>query len=80
MAETTALGAAIAAGMADGIKVWDINRVQPTPNDVFHPLISENGKLFVFLLQLFRLAQHISSNSLVFLLVTKFQKSTYLCV
>ncbi|KAK7602320.1 hypothetical protein V9T40_007909 [Parthenolecanium corni] len=44
MAETTALGAAIAAGMADGIKVWDINRVQPTPNDVFHPLISENER------------------------------------
>lgn len=49
MAETTALGAAIAAGMADGIKVWDVNCVQPAPNDVFHPLISENGKFFDFI-------------------------------
>lgn len=44
MAETTALGAAIAAGCAEGIKIWDLNKVQPTPSDEFHPLVSDNGK------------------------------------
>lgn len=43
MTETTALGAAIAAGCAEGIKIWDLNKVQPTPSDTFHPLISTNG-------------------------------------
>ena len=43
MTETTALGAAIAAGCAEGIKIWDLNKVQPTPSDTFHPLISTSG-------------------------------------
>ncbi len=47
MTETTALGAAIAAGCADGINVWDINKVQPAPSDVFQPLMSEKGKILV---------------------------------
>ncbi|XKL68108.1 hypothetical protein PGB90_003599 [Kerria lacca] len=44
MTETTALGAAIAAGSAEGIKVWDVDKVQPSPSDVFHPLISKNER------------------------------------
>ncbi|XP_065199681.1 glycerol kinase 3-like [Planococcus citri] len=44
MTETTALGAAIAAGCAEGIKIWDLNKVQPTPSDTFHPLISINER------------------------------------
>lgn len=43
MTETTALGAAIAAGCAEGIEVWDLNRVQPMPNDTFTPLIRKHG-------------------------------------
>ncbi|CAG9763173.1 unnamed protein product [Ceutorhynchus assimilis] len=40
MLETTALGAAIAAGSAKGVEVWDPTKIQPTPNDVFSPSIS----------------------------------------
>lgn len=42
MAETTSLGAAIAAGIAKGVEVWDIDSIQTTPNDTFNPSISEN--------------------------------------
>lgn len=49
MTETTALGAAIAAGSAEGIKVWDVDKVQPSPSDVFHPLISKNGLIQLLL-------------------------------
>jgi hypothetical protein len=44
MAETTALGAAMAAGSAEGIGVWDLNNIQPVPCDIFNPLIAEDGK------------------------------------
>lgn len=44
MAETTALGAAMAAGSAEGIEVWDLNNIQPVPCDIFSPLITEEGK------------------------------------
>ncbi|XP_066256252.1 glycerol kinase 3-like isoform X1 [Euwallacea similis] len=40
MLETTALGAAIAAGSAKGVEVWDADKIKPTPNDVFVPSIS----------------------------------------
>jgi glycerol kinase len=46
MAETTALGAAMAAGAAEGIGVWDIFS-EDSSNitcDVFKPKISESGK------------------------------------
>ncbi|XP_039280634.1 glycerol kinase [Nilaparvata lugens] len=43
MTETTALGAAMAAGCADGIKVWDIHNIHAVPNDTFHPSITEDG-------------------------------------
>lgn len=43
MAETTSLGAAIAAGNASGIDVWNTDNVQAVPSDTFEPSISENG-------------------------------------
>lgn len=56
MAETTALGAAMAAGSAEGIEVWDLNNIRPVPCDIFNPLITEDGKekfcrLFCFILR-----------------------------
>lgn len=45
MPETTALGAAMAAGAAEGINIWDI--VNDSSNiicDVFKPKITQNGK------------------------------------
>jgi glycerol kinase len=46
MAETTALGAAMAAGSAEGIGVWDLQRENPDSviSDAFQPSISEDGK------------------------------------
>lgn len=43
MTEATALGAAVAAGCAAGIEVWDINKHQQVPSDTFIPSISEDG-------------------------------------
>lgn len=47
MTETTALGAAVAAGAADGIALWDITKKEQT-NDVtiFHPKLDESGETF----------------------------------
>lgn len=42
MAETTSLGAAMAAGNARGIDVWDLDNVQPVPCDTFTPSIGED--------------------------------------
>lgn len=44
MAETTALGAAMAAGCAKGIDVWNIESLQSVPCDTFYPSISEDSK------------------------------------
>lgn len=44
MTEATALGAAIAAGSAEGIEVWDLHEVQSVPSDVFKPAISEDQR------------------------------------
>ncbi|KAK0084831.1 hypothetical protein PV325_006357 [Microctonus aethiopoides] len=44
MSETTALGAAMAAGYADGIKVWDIKIDTAVPNDIFFPSILEDER------------------------------------
>lgn len=49
MCETTALGAAIAAGSADGIRKWDVKIDSAVPNDTFLPAISENGMFNVFI-------------------------------
>lgn len=47
MLETTALGAAMAAGAADGINVWDLSDQSPNSNnnncDVFSPKTSQTG-------------------------------------
>ncbi|XP_050309988.1 glycerol kinase-like isoform X2 [Anthonomus grandis grandis] len=40
MLETTALGAAIAAGSARGVEVWNAAKIQATPNDLFMPSLS----------------------------------------
>lgn len=42
MLETTALGAAIAAGNAKSIEVWDLDSLQAVPNDTFIPTLSED--------------------------------------
>ncbi|XP_011307161.1 glycerol kinase-like [Fopius arisanus] len=44
MSETTALGAAMAAGMAQGIKKWDVRVDIAVPSDTFLPLITENER------------------------------------
>lgn len=43
MAETTALGAAMAAGNAAGVDVWDLEQTQGNA-DFFYPVILEEGK------------------------------------
>lgn len=44
MAETTALGAAMAAGNAKGIEVWNLDSIVDVPSDTFLPAISEDRK------------------------------------
>jgi glycerol kinase len=44
MAETTCLGAAIAAGNAKGVEVWDLDNIQPVPSDTFLPSISDDQR------------------------------------
>ncbi|KAK9701777.1 FGGY family of carbohydrate kinase [Popillia japonica] len=44
MAETTSLGAAIAAGNAKGVEVWDLDNVQAVPSDCFVPSITEDQR------------------------------------
>lgn len=48
MCETTALGVAIAAGNADGIRKWDVKLDIAVSSDIFVPSISENGMLLIF--------------------------------
>ncbi len=47
MPETTALGAAMAAGMAKGVDVWTINPEDKSQinTDVFEPDIDPRGKI-----------------------------------
>ncbi|KAI4470001.1 sugar kinase [Holotrichia oblita] len=44
MSETTSLGAAMAAGNAKGVEVWDLDNVQPVPSDCFIPSITEDQR------------------------------------
>lgn len=44
MAETSALGAAVAAGVAEGVNVWDLKDAQSPPSDTFRPRTTEVGK------------------------------------
>lgn len=48
MTETTALGAAMAAGSAEGINVWNMSDVQSVPCDTFLPLIPEDERDFKY--------------------------------
>ena len=57
MTETTALGAAMAAGSAEGVNVWDLSSVMsaathgsastPVATDIFHPTINAQGNLLI---------------------------------
>lgn len=44
MAESTGLGVAIAAGLAEGIRKWDLSNMSQVPGDTFYPSITENGR------------------------------------
>lgn len=44
MTETTALGAAMAAGAAEGIAIWDLTKLTPLTTDDFTPSIMPEGK------------------------------------
>ncbi|XP_071638145.1 glycerol kinase 3 [Temnothorax longispinosus] len=44
MCETTALGVAIAAGSAEGIRKWDVKIDAAVPSDIFFPSITENER------------------------------------
>lgn len=48
MAEITSLGAAMAAGHANGVEVWNIDNIQPVPSDTFSPCISDDRKMCSF--------------------------------
>lgn len=50
MPETTALGAAMAAGMAKGVDVWTINTDDKSQinTDVFEPAIDPHGKINLY--------------------------------
>ena len=47
MPETTALGAAMAAGAAEGVNVWSLNEgdLATITTDTFTPSITEKGKI-----------------------------------
>lgn len=45
MTETTALGAAMMAGMAEGVNVWDLDNTPKVIYDTYYPSISEDGKV-----------------------------------
>lgn len=49
MCETTALGVAIAAGSAEGIRKWDVKIEAAVPSDIFLPSITENGDYFTMI-------------------------------
>lgn len=54
MTETTALGAAMAAGSAEGINVWSLDSLEQEAItcDNFSPAITESGSLILILLQM----------------------------
>nr|CAD7432256.1 unnamed protein product [Timema monikensis] len=45
MTELTSLGAAMAAGSAAGIEVWNMDSIKPVPCDSFKPRISEDANV-----------------------------------
>ncbi|KAJ1526179.1 hypothetical protein ONE63_009338 [Megalurothrips usitatus] len=44
MTEATALGAAIAAGVAEGVDVWDLDSTVDVPCDIFYPRMNDNER------------------------------------
>lgn len=44
MAEATSLGAAIAAGKAKGVEVWDLDNIPSSPFDVFYSKMSDDER------------------------------------
>ena len=44
MPETTALGAAMAAGSAEGVDVWNIRDQAIVTTDTFNPSIAQTGR------------------------------------
>ena len=47
MTETTALGAAVAAGAAEGIALWDIKKKNENGDvSIFQPKLDASGKKF----------------------------------
>lgn len=49
MSETTALGVAIAAGSADGIRKWDLKLDANVPSDTFYPSITEDERDILYI-------------------------------
>jgi glycerol kinase len=47
MTETTALGAAMVAGMAEGVNVWNTDCISKVTCDLFTPAITEDGKSYL---------------------------------
>lgn len=47
MCETTALGVAIAAGSAEGIRKWGVKSDTAVPSDIYMPSITENGDFLI---------------------------------
>jgi len=45
MLESTALGAAMAAGAAKDVAVWDLESLQPFAMDTFTPSIEARGEI-----------------------------------
>ena len=52
MPETTALGAAMAAGMAKGVEVWTVQAEDKSQinTDIFEPAVDTHGKITFHLL------------------------------
>ncbi len=48
MVETTALGAAVAAGTAEGVNIWKLDLEQPVTCDTFTPSVTQKGKADTF--------------------------------
>lgn len=69
MCETTALGVAIAAGSAEGIRKWDV-KIDVVPSDIFLPSITENGDYLTMIILYYKyknfMALYGEINSLIY--------------
>ena len=48
MPETTALGAAAAAGAAKGVEVWNLEAMKEAPGEEYLPSIPIDGRFYLF--------------------------------